>query len=389
MFVSLEEVKLIFLTLLLPLVTQAYPDFISYGYRTCITCHFNGQGGGALNDYGRAVWASELTSRALTGKKTADELGEESGFLGKTEMPWYIRPGFKYRGLFLQTDVGSSKAVNRWINMQADGNLAILLDKRQEKVIVATYGYTPTPRRFTSSNEPKPSNWTSHEYYLRWQTDRKQYLYIGFMDKFYGLKHPDHTAFNRGLIRNGQNDQTHGVAYQYLADNYDLTGHIFLGNLGQDKDLRQMGASILYEYALEKTMTVGATAMSLTNDYLDQKNIGIISRLTFSKGKSFITEVGLKNDTNKTTSTTILGYYGFLEGLVGVERGYNFLTTLQMYKAELNSSSAVQNRLSLGGLMFPYPKTELRIEIVNDRTSAPENSSPDQWSLQAQVHLAL
>lgn len=383
------EVKIFFGLLLLPIFSWAYPDFISYGYRTCITCHYNGQGGGALNDYGRAVWSSELTSRALTGKRTADELGEESGFLGRTELPWYIRPGFKYRGLFLQTDFGSSKAVNRWINMQAEGNVAIHLDKRQEKVIVASFGYTPTPRRFSTSSEPVPPNWTSHEYFLRWQLEKKQYLYIGFMDKFYGIKHPDHTAFNRALIRNSQNDQTHGVAYQYLGEKYDITGHIFLGNLGQDKDLRQVGASTLYEYALEKTVTVGATAMLLNNDYLEQKTAALISRLSFSKGKSFISEIGLKDDKNKTAGTSTLGYYAWLQGFIGLDRGYNFLTGLQLYKAELNSTSAVQNRLSVGTLFFPYPRTECRIEIVNNRTSAPENSSPDQWSLQAQVHLAL
>jgi len=382
-------VKLALFIFLLPLFGQAYPDFISYGYRTCITCHYNGQGGGALNDYGRAVWAGELTARTFTGSKTGDELGEESGFLGKTELPWYIRPGFKYRGLFLQTDVGSKNAVNRWINMQSDANLAVLLDKRQEKILVATYGYTPTPRRFSSTNEPKPSNWTSHEYYFRWLVEKKQYLYVGFMDKFYGLKHPDHTAFNRALIRNSQNDQTHGVAYQYLADNYDITAHLFLGNLSQDKDLRQAGFSTLYEYALEKNLTLGGTAMYLANDYLEQKVGAVISRLAFARGKSIFFEVGLKDEKNKTTSTSTLGYYGYMQGLIAVERGYNFLTTLQMYKAELNSSSAVQNRMSVGGLFFPYPRTEFRFELVNDRISAPENSSPDQWSLQAQVHLAL
>ena len=109
----------------------------------------------------------------------------------------------------------------------------------------------------------------------------------------------------------------------------------------------------------------------------------------FAQGRSFITEIGLKNDKNKTTGNTLLGYYSFLEGLINVERGYNFLTTLQLYKAEMTASSPVRNRLSLGGLFFPYPKTEFRFEIVNNRTSAPENSSPDQWNLQAQVHLAL
>ena len=168
-----------------------------------------------------------------------------------------------------------------------------------------------------------------------------------------------------------------------------LTGHLFLGNLGQDADLRQSGASGIYEYALEKNITVGGTAMFLTNNYLEQKNVAFISRLAFAKGKSFITEIGLKDDKNKSTGNSLLGYYSFMEGLINIERGYNFLTTLQLYKAEMTASSPVRNRLSLGGLFFPYPKTEFRFEIVNNRTSAPENSSPDQWNLQAQVHLAL
>ncbi len=381
--------KIFVLFFLLPLVSYAYPDFISYGYRTCITCHYNGQGGGALNDYGRAVWSSELSSQALTGKKTADELGESSGFLGKTELPWYVRPGFKGRGLFLRSVVGSSKPVDRWINMQAEVNTAIHFDKKYEKIAVVSYGYTPTPRRFSTSSEPPPPNWTSHEYFFRWQLQKKQFLYVGFMDKFYGLKHPDHTAFNRELIRNSQNDQTHGVAFQYLGEKFDVTGQVFLGNLGQASDLRQTGAAGIYEYALEKTVTVGGTAMFLMNDYIEQKNVALISRLAFAKGKSFITEIGLKEDTTKATADTKLGYYAFMEGLINIERGYNFLTTLQLYKKELVASSPVRNRLSLGGLFFPYPKTEFRFEVVNNRTSAPENSSPDQWNLQMQVHVAL
>ncbi len=381
--------KLIFSLLFFPLVVQSYPDFISYGYRTCITCHYNGQGGGSLNDYGRAVWSSEISSQALTGNQTADDLGESSGFLGKTELPWYVRPGFKYRGLFLRTEYGSSKAVDRWINMQAAATVAIHLDKRYEKVLVASYGYTPTPQRFKSSNEPKPSNWISNEYYFRWQTTKKQYAYIGFMDKFYGIKHADHTAFNRALIRNSQYDQTHGIAYQYLAENFDLTGHLFLGNLAQTKDLRQAGASTVFEHAVDKSFVVGATAMILSNDYSEQKNIGVTSRVGFAKGKSFIAEVGLKDDKNKSTSKSVLGYYSFMQGVVSISRGYNFLTALQMYQTELNSSSPLQNRMSLGGLFFPYPKTEFRFEFINSRTTAVGNTAPDQWALQAQVHLAL
>lgn len=375
--------------LLLPLLSHAYPDFISYGYRTCITCHYNGQGGGALNDYGRAVWASEITAKTFTGRTSDDELAERSGFLGKRELPWYIRPGLKYRGLYVVAPFGSSEQVERWIHMQGEANVAIHLDKRQEKVIVASYGYMPTPQRFSTSTEEKPENWLSREYYLRWQLEKKQYLYVGLMDKFYGIKHPDHTAFNRNLTRNSMNDQTHGVAYQYFADKYDFVGHLFLGNLSQEEELRQKGASFIYEYAVAKPFTVGATAQWLDNKFLDQKNVAFISRLSFEKGKSFLLELGLRDDLNKTSNDNTFGYYSYLQGVILIKRGYNLLTTYQSAKTELTSSSPIRHRITVGGLFFPYPKTEFRFEAVNSRTASPGNTSSDQWSVLGQVHFAL
>lgn len=90
----------------------AYPDFISYGYKACMTCHYTGGGGGALNDYGKAVFASELTARTFTDK-TPDEMGESSGFLGSKELPWWIRPGVKYRGLWFRRNVWDSNKTDR------------------------------------------------------------------------------------------------------------------------------------------------------------------------------------------------------------------------------------------------------------------------------------
>jgi hypothetical protein len=89
--------------LLLALPALSYPSFVSYGYRSCVTCHFNGQGGGALNDYGRALFSAEIASRAFYSDSVSDEeLGERSGFLGKTALPWWLRPGFKGRLLWFQ-----------------------------------------------------------------------------------------------------------------------------------------------------------------------------------------------------------------------------------------------------------------------------------------------
>lgn len=66
---------------------RAYPDFIGYGYSSCLTCHFNGLGGGPLSDYGRSLWSAEIASRALYPKSMTDEdIGNQSGFLGSVPL---------------------------------------------------------------------------------------------------------------------------------------------------------------------------------------------------------------------------------------------------------------------------------------------------------------
>src|SRR5687767_5167006 len=98
---------LIFLLLLGLLFTRpalSYPQFIGYKYASCITCHFNGQGSGPLSDYGRALWAAEIGGRLFAGGRTDEQLGEAAGFLGKKELPWWIRPGIKPRQLHVIED---------------------------------------------------------------------------------------------------------------------------------------------------------------------------------------------------------------------------------------------------------------------------------------------
>ncbi len=67
----------------------AYPEFIGYGYKSCLTCHWNGHGSGPLNDYGRGVWASEIASRSLYPKTwKLEDLSATSGFFGPKELPY-------------------------------------------------------------------------------------------------------------------------------------------------------------------------------------------------------------------------------------------------------------------------------------------------------------
>lgn len=364
----------------------AYPDFISYGYKSCLTCHYNGQGGGALNDYGRALFASEFTASTFTSK-TPDQLAEQSGFLGSAELPWWFRAGIKYRGLHYRTDVGSPRSADRWIDMQGDIDLIFNFDKKSDLILVTNLAYIPPPARKT---EPKPSNYVSKNHYLRWKMQKGLMLYAGLFDKIFGLRHADHTAFNRSTIGLGQNDQSDGIALQYSGELYDVSGGLFVGNLSQEKELRQVGGSIMYEYYLDKTYTVGASALQSQNDFKRENRYALHTRLGFAKGKSFMFEVGLFDNASKTSiEKSNKGYYTFLEGLINLEKGYNFLTTYQTYKADMESSSSNEtNKMTLGFMIFPWQRTEFRFEVANIRSVASQNTSPDQWLLQNQVHIS-
>lgn len=379
----------IFSTVFFAHKVQAYPDFISYGYKTCATCHYNGAGSGPLNDYGRAVYASELTAKTFT-TKTDEQLADSSGFLGSTELPWWIRPSLKYRGLWYKSDVGSQQSVERWIQMQADADLAIHLDKKQKFIFVLNYGYIPTPSESKYEKGEKPSNWLSKVHYLRWQITRGLFLYAGLLDKTYGIRHADHTAYNRSVLGLGQSDQSHGLILQYSQDKYELFGQIFAGNLNQKSDLRQKGLALSGERFIGPALSVGASTIQSESDYKKESRYALLSRIGFSKGKSFLVESGYFENKSKTTvDRNTSGIYSFLQGMINLSEGYNFLTNYQFLKANLRDPAGTeQNRLGLGLLAFIYPKTELRLELSNLRTTATEQTRPDQWNIMGQVHIS-
>ena len=90
------KISLVFAALFVSKQAMAYPDFIGYGYSSCITCHYSGSGGGALNDYGRALFATEIAARHAFPKSMEEEdIAAVSGFGWNKQMPWWFRPGLK------------------------------------------------------------------------------------------------------------------------------------------------------------------------------------------------------------------------------------------------------------------------------------------------------
>jgi hypothetical protein len=374
---------------LAPQFAQAYPEFIGYGYSTCLTCHYNGHGNGPLNDYGRALMAAEISSRQWTGDKTEDELSASSTFLGIQTLPWWLKPGIKTRTLMYQPNPGSPSAKTETIFMQADVNAAVLLDKKATKAFVGSFGYAPKPQSASSRPGDKTIyTWISREHYVRWNATKPLWVYAGFMDKVYGIRIINHTAYSRAMTGLAQNDQSHGMILHYIQPTWEVTLNAFMGNMFQDADLRQKGASVSYEYELMKDWRIGTSALSSSNDYVKNERAGVFSRFGLSNGSSWLLDTGLIRNTPKTLEP-ITGYYLYTQVTQKLVRGYHLFMAAQAYKQEMKSAKNDQTKFELGMMAFVYPGVEIRIEGENNRTISSTSVTKEGWTALAQLHLSL
>ncbi len=392
---DVRKISSIFLTvayiLFFSSMATAYPDFISYGYRSCVTCHFNGSGGGGLNDYGRAVWASELVSKKLFHKKMTDEqMGEASGFpLLKESIPWWLRPGVKYRGLQLIRDPGSKDAIEQWINMQAEANAAAFLDKEQKIMLYGSYGYRPLPPRYKGSTGDKPEEWITREHYVRWMAREDLHLYAGLMDKVFGIKHPDHTSFNRTRTQLTMDDQSHGVLAHWIKEDYELTGQYFLGNLQQKEKLRHSGFNVHFDKAISERRAWGVSYLNSQNDFSQRQMMSGQIRLGLrNPGNSFLGEAGLVEEKPKGGKAAT-GMYTFFQSSNRVTRGYYGIMRFETWKSDISKNSGETYRYGFGLLSFPWMRTEIRVDIYNQRTIVPGQANEDTWVAAGQIHLSI
>jgi hypothetical protein len=371
----------------------AYPEFIGYGYSSCISCHYNGNGSGPLTDYGRALWSTEIASRALfPSSVSGDDLGSMSGFLGSYELPPWLRPHAKYRGLELITNPGGVSQGPKYYQMQADLGLT-LKDKLDKYVAVMTWGKVVDPAAYGAGTS-LTDRILAREYYLRVALAETWWVYAGLLEKVFGIRNIDHTSFQRspqgfGVRPNNRDGmaQSHGVVVQKIEENWEVAANYFIGNPYDDPQFKQHGVSITGEYEIAENKRLGASLLSSKNDLLSKDLVALHYRQSLSHGSALLFEWGLIQDL--TPDATTVGSYNLLQALIAISRGYNFKTTVERYNSEFNSSHPEQWKWSAGILAFPLPRLELRAEFINQRAFSNQGATDDSWALQGQVHVSL
>jgi hypothetical protein len=373
---------------------RAYPEFIAYGYSSCLTCHYNGQGGGPLNDYGRALWSAEIASRLLYPKRMSDEdIGNQSGFLGSKELPYWIRPHIKYRGLDLVRSLRTSEQVAKYYQMQTDAG-ATFQDPVGKYLATITFGNVPSAEKYAAGNGGI-NNITTREYYVRVEPWKTWWFYAGLMDKVYGLRNIDHSSLQRthqGF--NVHTDSTDGIAESHsfivhkVEEKWEVAVDAFFGNPHDSSDYRQSGYSSMGEFEVGENKRLGASIMTAKSHVLKKEMAGLHYRQQIFKGSSLMFEYGFIQDSPQNAERTT-GSYNFLETQIALTRGYFWKTTVERYNQEFKSSSPDQWRWMTGFLMFPLPRLELRAELMNSRQFTDQRAQDDSWTFLGQLHVSL
>ncbi len=361
----------------------AYPNFIGYGYTSCRTCHYNPYGNGPLTDYGRALSATAISNRwFIHGRDKAEEqIAEHSAFLYGKPLNNWLRPSLDYRGLELARGVNRDEIKYKTIHMQADLNGVIRFDGTDKYIASISFGYAPTPQ-----GQRDVGNYRSREHYVGIRPNQSYGIYIGMMDKVFGIRLPDHIAFSRSITGLAQNDQAHGVLFHYATEELELGLHSFLGNLTQDSDLRQKGVSAKIEYAFSNKFKPGVSVLRSESEHVSNLIFAVHSKMGFSKGSSSLLEFGVKNQEILSAGVDTQSLYGLLQNHLLLDRGVFTLFTFEYFKPNVEEESRIF-RFGPGIQIFPFQGVEVRLDIYNTKSFSNTSATKDSWNVGGQLHL--
>ncbi|MCO4794131.1 MAG: hypothetical protein KC493_10480 [Bacteriovoracaceae bacterium] len=379
----MKIILLIFMIAYSPL-SGAYPHFVGFGYTSCATCHYNPFGNGPLNDYGRALSATAVSAKWFYHDKESEEkIANSSAFFGSKPNQTWFRPSLDYRGLVIKRTLGQDSEDTEMINMQADANLVLKFGEANNFFISGTVGYAPKPLSLENSNK-EVDEYRSREHYIGYRPTPSLGVYAGLMDKVFGLRIAEHSAYSRSINSLSQNDQSHGLQIHYAHPSFELGLNYFVGNMIQDDALRQKGFSTKVDYIVSHKSSLGVSYLSSENQFLKNYASAVHYMGSVGKGSSVLVEAGqnVKTSLSDTTDETKT-IYGLGQNYIKASRGIYLINSIEYLKEQ---TGEYRIRFGPGIQMFPIQRWELRFEIYNTRNFSDQASTKDTWDLLMQVH---
>jgi hypothetical protein len=377
--------RVIVLLLSLNSLAWSYPQFISHGYQSCMACHYNPFGNGSLSDYGRVVSATAISDRLNWTKRTSEEaIADNAGLIGKKELPDWLRPSLNYRGLYLIPNYGEKDSEAEYFTMNASATLVLKFLEFDKLIFVGQMAYAPRPRAL--KDDKTIEEYRSREHYIGYRLSRHLGVYAGLMDKVYGIRVADHTAYSRTLTNLAQNDQSHGMVFHYMGEKYEIGFNPFIGNLAQKEDLRQKGVSVMAEYGVVERWRLGLSVLTSASEHVKMNMLALHSRLGFMKHHSLLSEFGSVQKTSVGLKTQNNGGYTFQQAHFWLRRGLYALLTAESVRSDM-AKEAGQHRLGPGLQFYPMQRVELRADVFYTMPYAQGLDLDPRTDLMAQMHL--
>jgi hypothetical protein len=365
----------------------AYPNFVGHGYTSCLTCHYNPFGNGPVNDYGRALSATTVSSRVFFDEHTTEEeLAKRSGFLGTHPNQGWFRPGVDYRGLFIKRNVGKRNSQSNYIHMQGDVNGVIKLGSRDQVILSGTFGYAPMPSALKNSAQlGKVKEYRTREHYIGYRPVQSFGVYAGLMDKIFGIRTSDHTNYSRIINGVSQNDQSHGIQFHYTSNKVEAGVGYFIGNTIQDEEVKQRGFSAKLDYLLAYNSALGLSLLGSSSEVLKNESAAVHFVAGTGRGSAVLIELGQNTKQPlQGTSKKIQTQYSLAQFYFNAIRGLYLFQTFEHLK---NQDGTYNLRFGPGFQFFPMQRLEFRFDLKNTRSHLDQASVEDSWDLLGQVHL--
>jgi hypothetical protein len=349
-----------------------------------MVCHHNPFGNGPLNDYGRALSASAISSRSLYNENYPEEkISNLSSFLFNKPSGFPVRPAIGHRSLVLKRDLAQPGEVTNYIHMQTDASLTAFY--KNKMVFSGTWGYAPRPQSLARTDD-KLSDYRTREHYIGVRPTPNLGLYVGLLDKIYGIRIAEHNSYSRTITNLSQNDQAHGAQTHFIWNKFEGGLGYFIGNLVQkDKPTRQVGFSGKVERTIGTNNLVGASYLNSSSTYVNNQAMALHGTLAYNKGSSSLFELGITNKNSKTDLTKNVKHtYAMTHTYLQLTRGLYLGHYIEYLKDQTNTT---KYKIGPGIQYFPIQRIELKFDLLNTRNISTKSSSKDVWDLLLQFHI--
>jgi hypothetical protein len=218
------------------------------------------------------------------------------------------------------------------------------------------------------------------------------WIYVGLMDKVFGLREVNHIAFSRYYPGLTQYDQSLGAKAQWVSEKWETFAGFFTGNPGEEPAARAGGFSVSTEYEWASRRRLGFSFLNSKSELIERQALAFHPRLGFEGGKALSLELGMVRETQLTAANLepALKGYSLVQSYLPIVRGYNILIEAEWGRSDLLATSREGINWSLGFLTFPFPRAEFRATAIHSQFRTQfDRANRDEWTLMTQYHLSL